>query len=630
MYKTRSLIIFIFLFIGTQVVSQTDTTRLIRSLTKVNEKKHAQIYCKLAEAAMRVNIDQAIDYAKIANNKATEFDNEACLIHSLDLLANLHLMNGNLRKAFNYYEDELKILAEVKDSLGIALVNYNLGKAYYLDSKERKAEKYFVESMKIAEKLGVVHLSLKNYEILFALNYNKKKYKEALTYFKSYIKIKDSSMLKRQKRNYDVLMREFVYAIDTAEKHIEQKEQAIKRKDSAISVVTMERDTLQVVTDAQGKEIEQLNYEKAYQNEVIQRQEMQRNFLILMSLLVLALFFLMYNRYKLKKRSNTKLLLKNNMILQQKEEIEAQRDNLKELNNELEQQKEEIEAQRDKLKELNNELEQQKEEVIAQRDELQDKKYIIERKNENITSSIRYAKRIQSAALPSIKLFDDYFDDYFIFFKPRDIVSGDFYWMKKVGNRIFVTVADCTGHGVPGAFVSMLGISMLNEITSRDPNCEASTVLNRLRELIKKSLNQSATSESKDGMDMALCIIEQDTKTIHFSGANNPLFLIRDGVLQVYKSTRNPVSVYLKEKDFENHILKYESNDMIYMFSDGFPDQFGGSNAAKFKITKFKTMLTKNAGESCNYQNEVLGKTLEDWMSTEEQIDDVTVLGIRL
>jgi serine phosphatase RsbU (regulator of sigma subunit) len=613
MFRIRIAIILLLAISVTSISktsAQKDTASLINLLETIGEPEKAQVYCQLAEIVMLTNVKIALDYADKAYKIAKQYNNTKCLIHATDILANLHLLNNNLKKSEDYYLEEIKLLETEKDSFGLALSYYNLGKANYVSNKIRKAIKYFETSQQIASKRNLLDLILKNNEILFTIHYNEGKYKDAFFYFKDYVKIKDSTILTKQKNEYEVLMRNFSYSIDTAQEKLQAKDEALMRKDSTLSVLSLQKDTLEEVSKAQGEEIKTLNYEKAYQQQLIDKQRMQRNFLVTISIFVLFLLFGLYSRFLFKKKANAQLLIQNNMITQQKEEIEAQRDN---------------------LEELNHELEQQKEEIIAQRDELQDQKLIIEHKNDNITASIRYAKRIQTAALPSVTMFENFFKDYFILFKPRDIVSGDFYWLKKVENRIFVTVADCTGHGVPGAFVSMLGISMLNEVCSRNPHWNAAQVLNQLRILIKTSLNQNDTdSDSKDGMDMALCVIEPETKTIHFSGANNPLFLVRDNELMIYKASRNPVAVYIKEHDFENYTFKYQENDMIYLFSDGFPDQFGGSDAQKYKISRFKTLISEINRQNCSLQMQAMEKELLRWMGNTDQIDDITVLGIRL
>ena len=196
----------------------------------------------------------------------------------------------------------------------------------------------------------------------------------------------------------------------------------------------------------------------------------------------------------------------------------------------------------------------------------------IEAQKEEITSSIEYASRIQLAMLPMEDLFKNAFSDYFIFFKPRDIVSGDFYWIGEDDNSIFFTVGDCTGHGVPGAFMSTLGISTLNEITANNPSLKANTVLNLLRKKIMESLHQTGkVGEASDGMDIAFCMLNKKRKTMQFAGAYNPLFIYQDGEFKEYKADRMPIGIHYGDAvSFTNYDIKVSKGDTIYLFSDGY------------------------------------------------------------
>ncbi|HPT20861.1 MAG TPA: SpoIIE family protein phosphatase [Bacteroidales bacterium] len=209
---------------------------------------------------------------------------------------------------------------------------------------------------------------------------------------------------------------------------------------------------------------------------------------------------------------------------------------------------------------------------------------IVAQKQE-ITSSIEYASRIQMAMLPAYDLFKSFFPDNFIIYRPRNIVSGDFYWIGREDKRIFITVADCTGHGVPGAFMSTLGISTLNDIIKNHDNLQANTVLKILREKIKTSLHQTGREgEAKDGMDIAFCVLDRTRMTLQYSGAFNPLFIFQNGVLNEYKGDRMPIGIYYGEKDtFTNFEISVNSGDSFYLFSDGLIDQFGGPGGSKYK-----------------------------------------------
>jgi len=290
-----------------------------------------------------------------------------------------------------------------------------------------------------------------------------------------------------------------------------------------------------------------------------------------------------------------------------------------------------LEVQRDELAKTNEEIMQQKEEIEAQRDEIEAQRDHIFKQNEDITQSIEYAKRIQTAVMPKKNEIDAILPEHFVLFKPRDIVSGDFYWMGKKSNKIIVAAADCTGHGVPGAFMSMLGISFLNEIVNGDNETKPSLILNRLRYLIKSTLSQTGKEgESKDGMDIALCVIDLESKSLEYAGAYNPLYLIRNGELIETKADKMPVGIHLAEKDsFTNSFLSFEKGDCIYLFSDGYVSQFGGEYGRKYMAKPFKKMLAIISEKPMETQCEMLEQEFEEWRGFNPQVDDILVIGIR-
>jgi serine phosphatase RsbU (regulator of sigma subunit) len=263
--------------------------------------------------------------------------------------------------------------------------------------------------------------------------------------------------------------------------------------------------------------------------------------------------------------------------------------------------------------------------------EISEQKKQIEYQKDAITASITYASRIQRAILPSPALFEAAFGDYFIFFSPRDIVSGDFYWITERDDQVIFAVADCTGHGVPGALMSMLGNSFLNEITkSRKKVLTASGILNQLRVMITAALSQSgASNNTDDGMDIAMCIYNRKTRELNYSGANSPLYLVRDKELHIIKPNRMPIGYFPVKKDFNGHTLKIKNDDIIYLFTDGYSDQFGGKHDKKFTTGRFRKLLLKNADKPMIDQKEYLESAFVSWMEGTIQIDDVLVMGIR-
>jgi serine phosphatase RsbU (regulator of sigma subunit) len=265
--------------------------------------------------------------------------------------------------------------------------------------------------------------------------------------------------------------------------------------------------------------------------------------------------------------------------------------------------------------------------LIAKISEQKDK---IEQQQKELGESLEYASSIQSALLPDLRYFRKIFPDSFILFKPRDIVSGDFYWYARKGNRVAVTAADCTGHGVPGAFMSMLGISFLNEIVSKcipRPN----TILNRLRESVMKALHQTGDiHENKDGMDIALCVVDLEGMTMEYSGAFNPLYLVRNGNLLETRGDKMPIGINaIVEKSFTNHSVKLEKGDLVYLFTDGYADQFGGPEDKKFRYSQLKELLLKISRKSMETQQKELERSFIRWKGDTEQLDDVLLIGLK-
>lgn len=288
---------------------------------------------------------------------------------------------------------------------------------------------------------------------------------------------------------------------------------------------------------------------------------------------------------------------------------------------------------------------------------LKSKQEEIIEKNNLLTDSIVYAKKIQNAVLPDKEVLKMCFNDYFIFFKPKDIVSGDFYWISENENNTVISVADSTGHGVPGAFMSMLGISFLNEIILKQGLLKANKILQELRSQIIFSLKQKGEfGEQKDGMDIALFIInkiknQKNKYNCQFSGANNPIYIVSDKDIEInnqvnkikttklsdnqntlyeIKPDKMPISIYDKMTEFTNVELQLNKDDIVYLFSDGYADQFGGKSQKKFKYNKLKELLLANSQLSLNSQQKIIEETFENWKGKNEQVDDILIVGIKI
>ncbi len=280
-----------------------------------------------------------------------------------------------------------------------------------------------------------------------------------------------------------------------------------------------------------------------------------------------------------------------------------------------------------KIKEIRNqksELEKKHQEVIEQRDKIS-----LQRKD--IIDDIHYSKRIQSAILPNEQYLHKVIPQHFILNLPRNIVSGDFYWVGELEDKYIVAVADCTGHGISGAFMTMVGTAFLNEIVNSMTISNASEILFELRKLVMKLLKQKGEEgEAADGMDISLIILDKKNKSLQFAGANNPMYLIRNNELQIIKGDRMPIGIHLHfDKPFTDYQFDIHPGDMIYLFTDGYADQFGGPNNKKFRYKQFQELLMNIHKQQLKEQNKQLYRTITDWKGNNDQIDDILIMGIR-
>jgi len=311
------------------------------------------------------------------------------------------------------------------------------------------------------------------------------------------------------------------------------------------------------------------------------------------------------------------------------EKIHQYMENISAMNRELE---EKVKERTREVVEQKEEIETQKEEIEAQLDLATLQRDMITNQNEMILDSIRYAERIQSAILPPVHILKEHLSDYFILFKPRDIVSGDYYWAREKDQKLLIAVADCTGHGVPGGFLSMLGISSMNEIVNRSKELDPGQILEQLREIVITSLHQTGSKdEAQDGIEIALCVIDLKKKTLEYSGANRPLYLVRDGGVEHHRPSRMPIGIYEQEPTpFATHSLKLKQGDSIYLFSDGYVDQLGGPHRKTFRVINFRKLLLEVQDRTMEEQKSILVKNLDAWQGKVEQIDDILVLGFRI
>ncbi len=558
-------------------------------------KQISRIYMFLAFGMRRTNQEKAKEYFELSlkNEKDTM---SSTYFTSLNELGNIYNSKNNFQKAIYYYERSLKIKEILKD--GSIVYSYNdLATLYHRFGDLEKAAFYMEKTIPLREKTSNKYEICFGYINLSSVYIEMGKFNEAKIFLDRSLKLAEELKMNTLYKNlYNAFYsfykkkKDFKNAMESFEKVIFYKD-SINEEESVSKIAELDK---KYKTEKKEAEIKLLQKDKEKDNAIIQKQKILVFSIIIFLILMIILAFIFFKSKEKQKKANEILFERNVEINQQKEEIQVQAEHLKDANNSITKQKNKIEES-----------------------------------HKQIRDSINYASRIQNAIMPNMNLFEDNFSEYFIMFKPKDIVSGDFYWAKKINEYLIFVAADCTGHGIPGAFVSMLGVSLLNEIVRKKEIKKSNQILNELRKEIKISLRQDE-NEIKDGMDLALCIINTKKNELQFSGANNPLYLFRNNELIEFKADRQPIGIYRKEKDFTNHVFQLEKNDLLYMFSDGYLDQFGGEKGRKFMRKQFKEVLHKNQNRTMIEQKNILNETFENWKKNTEQIDDVLVLGVKI
>ncbi|MBI5218474.1 MAG: tetratricopeptide repeat protein [Bacteroidia bacterium] len=618
------------------------------------------------------NHDKALfNYLKALKN-SEEIGDISGICRCYNNIGLLHRASKEYDKALYYFEKSLKLSEDKKDKMTNAISNMNIGTIYQSQAKYEEAIKYYLKALKIYEESGVksaiarcngniaiTYIAQKKYDdakkylnksllffekavdkdgIINVLNnltlicIHQKDYNEAINHaLKGLSVAKEINALPLEKDIYEKLtivydrLKDYKKAFEY-QKLYKQLNDSIFNKESSRQFKEMEA---KYHTEKKQKEIELLEKDKRIQTYEIRRQTFQKYVFIGGFGLMLILAVVIYFSYRQKRKANK-------LLAEQKNEIEQKNEELHTQNEEIQTQKDEIEAQRD--------------EIITQRDIVTKQKQQIEYIHEELTDSIKYALRIQTAVLPGeTHLRDKIKNEFFILFKPKDIVSGDFYYVERRKHWLLIAVADCTGHGVPGAFMSMLGISFLNEIIAKEEVQTASHVLDELRKYVIHSLQQKGIfGEQKDGMDIAFISLNTITNELQFAGANNPLYIVSSLMFDVSSSENNlklqtsnlklhevkpdkmPVAIHDNMQPFTNHVIKLQKGDTFYLMSDGFADQIGGPKGKKYLSGNFKQLIFENSQKPIPEQKEILNKTIEDWRGKYEQTDDITVMGIRI
>ncbi len=522
---------------------------------------------------------KALHYYFKALTMAEGLGDKALMANTLANLGVVSKSQGDYPKALNYYFKSLKINEELGNRNGIADVLVNLGIVYDYKGERKEALNYYFKALKMNEELGNKNGLAAVLSNIGSLYSETGKFKEAEQYLKRAIAIgNDIGALDHLRKSEEKLSELY----DTTGRHIEALihfKKAIALKDTIFSQenkkelvrkeMNYEFDKKEAATKAENEKQQAIAEEQNRKQKII-------TLLVTCGLLLLLVFAGFIFR-------SLRITRKQKQIIEIK----------------------------------NSETELQKK--------------IIEEKNKDITDSIRYAKRIQDALMGEKVHVSAHLPEHFILFMPKDIVSGDFHWGAEKNGYWYFAAVDCTGHGVPGAVMSMLGISFLNDIVASEQLLNPAEVLDHLRDKVVKELRQTGEAGgSKDGMDISLCRLNLTTYELQWAGAYNPLNLFRNGQWEELKADKQPIGYHPESRPFTNHEIQLQKGDSIYLYSDGYADQFGGSKGKKFKYKQLEDLLITNSHLSLKDQKELLKKRFIEWRGSLEQVDDVCVFGVRI
>jgi serine phosphatase RsbU (regulator of sigma subunit)/Tfp pilus assembly protein PilF len=564
------------------------------------------------------DIPKALEYHHKSLKIKEEIGHKEGIAHSLNNIGMIYNSQGDIPKALEYYHKSLKILEEIGDNLGIATSLNNIGSIYLAQRDIPKALEYYHKSLKIQEEIGNkngIANSLNNIGVIYS---NQGDIPKALEYHHKSLKIKeeigDKKGIAHSLNNIGSieLKKGNTSGIASAKQHF-LKSLEIAQEIGYPRLISSASSQLSTVYEKQGQ-----------------------------GMLALAMHQL---HIKMRDSINNEATLKASIQQGAKyayEKVQAVKDAAHEkqlaIEKEAKAKQQVITAATggglglvaiflffvmNRLKVTRKQkavIEQQKEVVEEAHDQL-------EQKNQEIMDSITYAKRIQSAILPAAKVVKEYLKKSFILYKPKDVVAGDFYWMESVAGKVLFAAADCTGHGVPGAMVSVVCNNALNRSVREYGLTDPGQILDKTREIVVAEFEKSE-EDVKDGMDIAICSLEGNK--LQYAGAHNPLWIIRNGAIIETKANKQPIGQFDHPEPYITHSFDLEAGDAIYIFSDGYVDQFGGEKGKKFKSSAFREILLSIQNKAMEEQKTIIDESFESWKGDLEQIDDVCVIGVKI
>ncbi len=603
------------------------------------------------------DVEKALDYNMQAIATCQETGDEKTLAKTLNNVALIYHSQGNIAGALDYLFQSLKIREKLQDTLSISNVYLNLGLMYTAQNKKNKSLEYYLKALAIRQQRN------DNSGAATVLNNIGQLYSQAGMYDSSLYYLDKGLIIKRNAKEIQGI----IYALNAlglVYVKLNQPEKALEYYEEALQLALTRNDKQSITTlysSIGGIYFRKGNTVKAeeYGNLSLKNsQEMGYPKNLYLSSNLLYMVYRAQGKYKEALQMHELSVKMNDSINNQEArkadiqkqfqydyEKKAAADSLK-----IAEEKKVTAAQLKQEKTQRYALygglilvaifalfmfnrfrvtNLQKQTIELKEQETQHQKKVVEEKNKEITDSITYAKRIQEAILPPQDFVNEFLPDSFILYKPKDLVAGDFYWMEVMNEKIFIAAADSTGHGVPGALVSVVCSNALNRALKEFNLQETGKILDKTRELVVETFAKS-NEQVKDGMDISLLCIDKKNNTAFWSGANNPLWKISANNLSEIKADKQPIGKTDLPKPFTTHTLQLNSGDIFYLFTDGFADQFGGERGKKFKYQQLKELLVNINNTSLKEQCKLLSKKFDDWKGKLEQVDDVCIIGIKI
>ena len=566
--------------------------KALKLFEKIGEKKGiAVIYNNIGGIYLsEENYKMALEYMLKSLEVKKELGITSSYYFTLSNVGNAYMSVNMIDSAESKYLECLRYFREQKDSASLALMKQNLG-ATYMEKGDYARAKYFLfQAITALDSMKDYNTLTEAYNNLGITLTRNNEFKPALETFKKAEQIAlDNNYKERLKFTYKGMvelftkMGDFKSALMYKDFQMQIKDSLLSEKNNEIIARLKE----QFESDKKDSEIDLLSTKSAIQEAEIKKQQVIEIALAAGAVLFIIMLFLLFNRYKIKQRANAELNLKNTALTKANEIITQSRDE-------------------------------------------------IASKNKEITAGITYAKRIQQAVLPKEEVLKKSFKEHFILYQPKDIVSGDFYWhteivLPRVGGfrGTFLALADCTGHGVPGAFMSLIGNEILNNLIKEKGIYQPGTILMHLNNAVKNSLKQNNEDESADGMEIALIAIDRSKNELHYAGAKRPLFIVRGGKIFEVKASQFAIGGTTPENQvYTNNVLELQAGDKLYLFSDGYTTQLSSAEMKKYSVARLKDKILAISPLAMNLQNQALQDEFNAWKGDMETLDDVLVIGV--